>query len=135
MNSVELYKILERYFPKNLDLMRHLSINACWEYFIMENSTNEEDPKLHYFLIKENENSLVMTENKPEIKPDLILYFTEEAILNLIDGNPSAEEYYTRYKDIMDNPRPPIELDNKINKSRLKLWQIGYKNWQKDFNF
>jgi hypothetical protein len=26
-------------------------------------------------------------------------------------------------------------LDSKVNKPRLKLWQIGYKHWQKDFKF
>jgi hypothetical protein len=76
-----------------------------------------------------------MTTNKPIIKPDLILYFTEKAILNMIEGTSSAEEYYERYHNIMDHPQPGIELDSKVNKPKLKLWQIGYKNWQKDFKF
>ena len=76
-----------------------------------------------------------MTKEDPDIKPDLILYFTEKAILNLIDGNPSADEYYARYREIMYNPQPGIELDNKVNKPRLQLWRLGYKNWQKDFKF
>jgi hypothetical protein len=69
------------------------------------------------------------------MEPDLILYFTEKAILSLIQGKPSAEEYYNRYREIMDNPKPNIQIDNKINKPRLKLWRLGYKQWQKDFNF
>ena len=43
MESKELYAELERYFPRNLDLMRHLHVDACWEYIITENSTSEEN--------------------------------------------------------------------------------------------
>ena len=135
MDAEELYKILETYFKNNLDLMRHLKVQACWEYFITENSTNEENFKLHYFLYKKQGKKLEMTRENPNIKPDLILYFTEIAILDLIRGNPSAEEYYTRYREIMNNPKPRIEVDNKVNKSRLNLWQIGYKKWQSEFKF
>ena len=136
MDSEELYIELEKFFPYNLDLMRHLKINACWEYFITENTVEDsEDPKLHYFLYKKDESTLVMTKDDPDIKPDLILYFTEKAILQLIQGNPSADEYYLRYHEVMDHPKPGIDLDNKVNKPRLKLWRIGYKQWQKDFKF
>ncbi len=135
MDTEELYKILKTYFCFNYDLMRHLKINAFWEYYITENSTNEKDFKLHYFLYKKKENNLVMTKNSPDIKPDLILYFTEKAILDLIKGNPSADEYYSRYREVMNNPKPGIEVDNKVNKPRLKLWQMGYKKWQSDFKF
>ena len=121
MESKELYTKLEGYFPHNLDLMRHLNVNACWEYFITEQSTDEEDFKLRYFLYKKSENSLEMTIENPNIKPDLILYFTDE--------------YFNRYRKIMNNSTPGIEIDNKVNKPRLKLWQIGYKNWQKGFKF
>jgi hypothetical protein len=135
MDPEELYTVLKSYFPNNLDLMRHLKINACWEYFVSDNSTIEENAKLHYYLFKKDENTLEMTKETPSIKPDLILYFTEKAILSLIDENPNAEEYYNRYRKVMNNPQPEIQVDNKINKPRLKLWQIGYKNWQKDFKF
>ncbi len=135
MNSEELYAELRKFFPNTLDLMRHLSVSACWEYQIMENSTDNDSIKLHYFLYKKDDNSLEMTKEKLDLKPDLILYFTEKAILKLIEGNPTADEYYTRYREIMDNPQPEIELDNKVNKPRLKLWQLGYKKWQKDFKF
>lgn len=135
MDPDELYAKLEGYFPLNLDLMRHLHVNACWEYFITEQSTNDENFKLHYFLHKKSEDSLEMTTEEPDIKPDLILYFTEKAILSLIDGSPNADEYYHRYRKIMSYSSPGIELDNKVNKPRLKLWQIGYKDWQKDFRF
>ena len=135
MDPEELFNKLKAYFPNNLDLMRHLNIQACWEYYIAENSTNDEFFKLHYFLYKEQEKKLEMTRNTPNIKPDLILYFTEKAILALIKGDPSAEEYYYRYRDIMNNPKPGIEVDNKVNKPRLKLWQMGYRKWQSDFKF
>ena len=135
MDANELYAKLETFFPHNLDLMRHLHVNACWEYFITEKSTNDDNFKLHYFLYKKSEKSLEMTTEEPEIKADLILYFTEKAILSLIDGSPDADEYYHRYRKIMSYSAPGIELDNKVNKPRLKLWQIGYKDWQKDFKF
>jgi hypothetical protein len=135
MEPDKLFTKLKEFFPNQIDLMRHLHVNACWEYVITEQSTDDANFKLNFFLLKKNEKSLEMTTNKPIIKPDLILYFTEKAILNMIEGTSSAEEYYERYHNIMDHPQPGIELDSKVNKPRLKLWQIGYKNWQKDFKF
>jgi hypothetical protein len=135
MDAKELFKILKSYFPNNVDLMRHLNVEACWEYFIAENSTNDENFKLHYFLYKDQEKKLTITRDNPNIKPDLILYFTEKAILDIVKGDPSAEEYYFRYHEVMNNPKPGIEVDNKVNKPRLKLWQMGYKKWQYDFKF
>ena len=140
MNSEELYKKLKGYFPKNLDLMRHLDVGACWEYIVFEDSIgdsieNDKSPKIRYFLYKEGPESLKMTKEKPQMDPDLILYFTEKAILTLIENNPNADEYFTHYKEIMENPTTEVEVDNKVNKARLKLWRIGYRNWQNDFNF
>jgi len=135
MNSEDLYRELHNYFPNNFDLMRHLHVNACWEYQIMDNSTNDENIKLKYYLVKKDENTLEMTKEKPDLKPDLILYFTEKAILNFIQENPNADEYFARYRKVMDNPQPGIEVDNQINKPRLILWKIGYRKWQNDFNF
>jgi hypothetical protein len=135
LDSEELYTKLKEFFPNQLDLMRHLHVNACWEYIITKQSTADTNIKLNFFLLKMNETSLEMTKQVPDIKPDLILYFTEKAILYLIEGISSVEEYYARYHKAMDNPQPGIEVDNKVNKPRLKLWQIGYKKWQKDFKF
>jgi hypothetical protein len=135
MNPNELYETLKEYFPNNLDLMRHLDVGACWEYLIYETSIDNENPKLNYFLYKKDANTLKMTKENPEIEPDLILYFTENAILTLIEGHPNAEEYFSDYKDFMENPKSGLVVDNKVNKARLKLWRIGYRNWQKDFNF
>jgi len=135
MEPDKLYTKLKGFFPNQLDLMRHLHVKACWEYVITEQTTNEANIKLNFFLFKKNEKSLEMIKTKPDIKPDLILYFTEKAILNMIEGTSNAEEYYKRYHNIMNHPLPGIELDSKVNKPRLKLWQIGYKNWQKDFKF
>ena len=135
MEPDKLYQRLSEYFPNELDLMKYLNEGACWEYFITEHSTSEENFKLHYFLHKQDENKLIMSTEDPNIKPDLILYFTEKAILQLIDGNPPATTYYERYNELMDNPKPEIEIDNKINKPRLKLWRIGYKKWREVYNF
>ncbi|MFW9818527.1 MAG: hypothetical protein ACFFE5_02860 [Candidatus Thorarchaeota archaeon] len=135
MDSKELYNKLKSYYPRNLDLMRHLNVNACWEYFITENSLNEKIPKLKYYLYKKDENKLEMVKLNPGIKPDLILYFTENAILKLIADNPKADDYYHRYREIMYNTHSEIQVDNKINKPRLKLLKLGYQKWQKDFKF
>jgi hypothetical protein len=135
METIELYEKLKAYYSKNSDLMRHLSVNACWEYVITEESTREERAKLHYYLFKKDARTLEMTEENPGFKPDLILYFTEKAILDLIQDNPSADEYYTLYHDMMNNPRSGIEVDNKLNKSSLKLLRLGYREYQRDFKF
>lgn len=135
MESDQLYNKLEQFFPHTLDLMRHLDVGACWKYYIFENSIDDKEEKLNYFLFKETEDSLKMTQEDPGIEPDLILYFTEQAILNLIKGSPDADEYYSRYKEVMENPKSGIQVDNKIDKARLKLWRLGYKKWQSDFNF
>jgi hypothetical protein len=135
LDSEELYIKLKAFFPNKTELMRHLDNNACWEYIITENSVKETKIKLIYYLVKKDKLTLEISKKKPKIIPDLILFFTEKAILKLIEGNPSAEEYYIRYKRIMNNPKPGIEVDNKVNKARLKLWQLGYKKWQKDFKF
>ncbi|TFF98722.1 MAG: hypothetical protein EU547_00595 [Promethearchaeota archaeon] len=140
MDSEELLTKIKQYFPNNVDLMRHLDVGACWEYKVFEKSIgasldNDERPKIHYFLYKESTDSLSLTMEKPQMEPDLILYFTEQAILTLIEGKPNADEYFAHYKEIMENPTLEIEVDNKVNKARLKLWRIGYRDWQKDFNF
>ena len=135
MEAKELYEKLKAYFSENYDLMRHLSINACWEYFVTEETTHEEQSKLHYYLFKKEAETLEMTKENPGFKPDLILYFTEKAILELIQDNPSTDEYYAFYHNLMNNPRSGIEVDNKINKSSLKLLKLGYRQWQKDFKF
>lgn len=138
MNVDQLYQKLRTFFSKTLDLMRHLEENACWKYIITEKSFSEnqiKNPKLIYYLYKKDKNNLEMVKENPQIEPDLILYFTEDAVLELIEGSPNAEEYFARYRRIMDNPKPRIQIDNKINKARLKLWRLGYKDWQKDFKF
>ena len=128
------FKKIKEYFSKQYDLMRHLEIDACWEYIITENKI-DETTKYHFFLIKKEDSKLEFTSITPIVKPDLILYFTEKAILELIKGNPTADQYYKRYRYLMNNPKPGIELDSKINKPRLKLLKFGYRNWQKDFKF
>ena len=135
MDPNGLYERLSEYFPNELDLMKYLKVGACWEYFITEHSTEDKDIKLHYFLHKEDDETLIMSTEDPNIKPDLILYFTEKAILQLIEGNPPAATYYERYNEVMDDPKPDIELDNKLNKPRIILWRIGYKKWQEIYKF
>ena len=54
METEELYTKLKDFFPNQIDLMRHLNINACWEYVITKHSTEDVNVKLTFFLIKKN---------------------------------------------------------------------------------
>jgi hypothetical protein len=135
LDQKELFDLLLNYFPHNVDLMKYLREGACWEYHITQNSAKDEEVLLQFFLIKTGDNCLRMQKESPGVKPDLVLYFTEHAILDLIHGHPSASEYYVRYKLLMHNPQPGREVDNQINKSRLQLWRMGYKEWQEAYNF
>ncbi|GAB4317748.1 MAG: hypothetical protein Kow0069_20550 [Promethearchaeota archaeon] len=131
----ELYEALTSYLANTPDLMRHLAVGALWEYFIYENELDDERPVLHFYLEKVSDVGLSGGRGDPPGDPDLVLYFTKGAILELIDGHPPAATYYERYREVMRSPRPGVALDNKVNKPRLKLWRLGYKNWQRDFGF
>jgi hypothetical protein len=134
MDSKELLSTLKSYYLNNPDLMRHLQVNACWEYIIYKNSLKDNEVKLSYFLYKKDDNILEITQKKPEITPDLILYFTEGSILELIQDNPVAELYYERYHMMMQE-KSNYKVDSKISKSRFNLLRLGYQKWQKDFKF
>ena len=134
MDSKELFLVLKNYFLNTPDLMRHLHVNACWEYFVYKNSLKEKQVKLHYFLCKKDDQNLEITHNDPEILPDLILYFTENSILELIQDNPISEIYYERYHKLMQD-KSHDKVDSKISKSRFSLLRLGYQKWQKDFKF
>jgi hypothetical protein len=134
MNSKDLFSKLKGFFQNNFDLMRHLHVNACWEYNIYQNSLKEDQVKLRYFLYKKDDNTLGVTQDEPELIPDLILYFTEDSILQLIQNNPESELYFERYRKMM-NFKPNNKIDSKINKSRFNLLRLGYQKWQKDFKF
>ena len=134
MDSKELFSALKNYYLNNPDLMRHLHVNACWEYIIYKNSLKEPNIKLSYFLYKKDDKSLEITQDVPEITPDLILYFTEKAILNLIQDNPEPELYYEHYHRMMQE-KPNCKVDSKVNKPRFNLLRLGYQKWQKDFKF
>ena len=134
MDSKALFNKLKSYFSNKPDLMRHLHTNACWEYNIFHNSLKEQKFKLRYYLFKKDENNLEITQKKADFVPDLILYFTEESILQLIQDNPASELYYQRYHKMM-NDISKDKVDSKINKSRFNLLRLGYQKWQKDFKF
>ena len=134
MDSKEIFSTLKEYYLNNPDLMRHLHVNACWEYIIHPNSLKEDKVKLRYFLYKKDDGILEATTQSPGITPDLILYFTEESILEIIKDNPLSELYYERYHQMMQHPSHD-KVDSKINKSRFNLLRLGYQRWQKDFKF
>lgn len=135
MNPQELLSVLKSYFLDNPDLMRHLHEYACWEYYIYHNSLNDDNVKLQYFLLKIDDYHLEISQENLDIKPDLILYFTEQSILELIRDNPNSEKYFERYRKMMYDNSSHDKIDSKINKSRLNLLRLGYQKWQKDFKF
>lgn len=135
MDSDQLYQKLFDFFPQHPDLMMHLNVGARWQYQIFDGPLDDENIKLEYFLVKENNDIIEMERGKSPEKPDLILYFTEMAILRLVEDDPDAHEYFTKYHVIMDNSTPEIDLDNKINKSKIQLFKRGYKKWQSEFKF
>lgn len=137
MIASKLYSYLEGYFPNNPDLMTSLKPGATWEYIIRAPNLDGDDCEtvLTFHLIKKTNDLLEMIQGTAPTKPDLILYFTEKAILNLIADSPPADEYYTAYRYIMNNPTNEIDLDYKVNKPRLKLWRKGYRTWSKLYKF
>ncbi len=135
MDASQLLDRLKQYFPAIPDLMRHISPGALWHYLIYASSLDEPKPMLEYFLRKRADGSIDMFQEPPAEKPDIILFFTEKAITRLVDGSPTADEYFARYKQVMDHPEPGVELDNKVNKSKIVLFKAGYQAWQRDFRF
>lgn len=137
MISTELFNFLEGYFPNNPELMTFLKPGALWEYVIRTPSLDGDASQtvLTFHLVKNTNEDLEMVEGPAPMKPDLILYFTEKAILNLIQGFPSAEKYYELYRQIMNHSTDDMDLDYKLNKSRLVLWRRGYRPWSKLFKF
>ena len=123
------------YYAGNPDLMRHLSPGSSWQYIVHESSLEDPAPVLVFYLEKLDHGSLRAFKTPPEGKTDLILYYTVGAIRRLIEGNPTADEYYARYRAVMHGPSPGIELDSKVNKSKIALFKQGYKSWQADFRF
>ncbi|MBN2152568.1 MAG: hypothetical protein JW839_14035 [Candidatus Lokiarchaeota archaeon] len=135
MDAPALLDRLKQFFPATPDLMRHIAPGSCWHYLVYASSLDDPEPVLEYFLRKRADGTVEMFQEPPTEKPDLILYFTERAILRLVDGSPTADEYYARYKRAMEHPEPGVELDNKVNKSKIVLFKAGYQAWQRDFKF
>ena len=137
MIVTELYGFLQEYFPHTPDLMTYLKPGAMWEYIIKEPNLDGDDSQtvLTFHLVKNPDESLKMVEGSAPNKPDLVLYFTEKAILSLIDGSPTAEKYYKLYRKLMRESTEDVDLDYKVNKPRLKLWRKGYRPWSKLYKF
>ena len=135
MPSVE--ELLEKakgFYPKHPDLMKHLEIGALWEYHIRPFTLDSND-KLVFHLKKLAENEIRFEQGPAPEKPDLILYFTENAMVKLVNESKDAETYYEHYREILKNPDVGVELDYKINKPRLKLFRMGYKEWAETYKF
>ena len=137
MLKTELFDCLKSYFANNPELMSSLEPGSIWEYIIRTPKLDGEESTtiLTFHLIKIFDADLDMVEGPSPEKPDLILYFTEKAILSLIKDFPAAKDYYKGYRQIMENPTDELDLDYKINKPRLKLWRLGYRAWSKLYNF
>nr|MDO8098345.1 hypothetical protein [Candidatus Njordarchaeota archaeon] len=130
----ELLKMIRDFYPHRPELMRDLGIGATWEYHV-RSPTLDNHEKIVFHLKKVGENRLELGVGPASEAPDLILYFTEEAIVELISRSPDAETYYANYSKILKEGSSGRDLDYKVNKSRLALWKVGYRNWAKRYNF
>ncbi|MGQ9722284.1 MAG: hypothetical protein ACUVXA_13290 [Candidatus Jordarchaeum sp.] len=135
MPSVE--ELLEKaksFYPKHPDLMKYLETGALWEYRIRPFTLDSGD-KLVFHLTKLSEKEIRFEQGPAPEKPDLILYFTENAMVKLVDESNDVDTYYENYREILKNPDVGVELDYKINKPRLKLFRMGYKEWANTYKF
>jgi hypothetical protein len=130
----KLLKKIKDYYPQHPDLMKDLNVGVMWEYHV-RSPTLEGNEKIAFHLKKLAENHLELGIGSASETPDLILYFTEEAILELTSPSPDAETYYENYSKIMKEGSGTRDLDYKVNKSRITLWRLGYRKWAKRFSF
>jgi hypothetical protein len=134
MSPRGLLKIIEEYYPSRLDLMMDLSVGAIWEYHI-KSPTLEDDEIRIFHLKKVSEERLELGMGIAPETPDLILYFTDQAVTELISSSPDAKTYYTNYSKIMKEGTGTRDLDYKVNKSWANLVKLGYKNWASRYGF
>jgi len=130
----ELLKKIRDYYPHHPDLMMNLSVGAIWEYHV-RSPTLEGYERIIFHLKKIADDRLELGGGSASETPDLILYFTEEALLELISPMPDAETYYANYSKIMKEGSGKRDLDYKLNKSKMALWRVGYREWAKRFSF
>jgi hypothetical protein len=130
----ELLKKIKDYYPHHPDLMKDLSVGAIWEYHI-RGPTLEGYERIVFHLKKLAESRLELGVGPAPETPDLILYFTEEAILELISSSHDAVTYYANYSRIMKEGSGTRDLDYKVNKSKMSLWRVGYREWAKRYSF
>ncbi|WXG43209.1 MAG: hypothetical protein WED04_04025 [Promethearchaeati archaeon SRVP18_Atabeyarchaeia-1] len=130
----ELLKMVKEYYPSHPDLMMDLSIGAIWEYHV-RSPTLDGNERVLFHLKKTSERRLELGIGAASETPDLILYFTEEAIVELMSSSPDAKTYYSNYSKIMKEGSGAWDLDYKVNKSRLALWRVGYRNWANRYGF
>nr|MDO8062401.1 hypothetical protein [Candidatus Freyrarchaeum guaymaensis] len=130
----ELLKKAMSFYPNHPDLMKHLKVGSIWEYRVFSPTLDGEEI-LVFHLMKMGNSELALKEGGAPEKPDLILYFTVKAMLQLIENSKNAHEYYREYRRILEEPSREVELDYKINKNRLKLWRAGYREWANEFGF
>ncbi len=133
-SAEELIEKAKSFYPKHPDLMKHLEVGALWEYHIRPFTLDSGD-KVVFHLKKVSEKEVRFEEGPAKERPDLILYFTEKAMTRLVEEATDVDDYYEKYREILKNPSVGVELDYKINKNRLKLFRIGYKEWAKEFKF
>jgi hypothetical protein len=130
----ELLKKIKDYYPHHPDLMKDLSVGATWEYHV-RGPTLEGYERIVFHLKKLAESRLELGVGPAPETPDLILYFTEEAIMELISSSPDAASYYANYSKIMKEGSGMRDLDYKVNKSKMSLWRVGYREWAKRYSF
>ena len=134
MTTGDLSKMVKEYYPNQLDLMADLGVGALWEYHV-RSPTLEDDERIVFYLKKVDGERLELSMGNALETPDLILYFTDQAIKELISSSPNAKTYYENYSKIMKEGSGTRDLDYKVNKSWTNLVKLGYKNWASRYGF
>jgi hypothetical protein len=130
----DLSSIIKEYYPNHLDLMMDLGVGAVWEYHV-RGPMIEDEERIVFYLKKVTDQRLELGMGNCPETPDLILYFTEQALRELISSSPSAKTYYENYSKIMKEGSGTRDLDYKINKSWMNLVKLGYRNWADRYGF
>jgi hypothetical protein len=114
--------------------MTDLGVGAIWEYHV-RSPTLEDDERITFYLKKVSDGRLELGMGTAPENPDLILYFTDQAIKELISLSLDAKTYYTNYLRIMKEGSGMVDLDYRVNKSWTNLVKLGYKNWASRYGF
>lgn len=115
------------------EFMDLLQVGATWEYRILDR------PDLVWHIVK-GEDGLPQVIEGPAEKPDAILFYNEKTLEWIIkntardqNGRPIPEDFYRKWKEIHDHPRPGFDTYWELKVSLRKLKSKGYMEFAKKY--